>query len=205
MNTVLRWKFDRVYVATDHPGFSISIHIQAAPLRNGTAKISAFRFRNRRFIEAPINTTVGTSSNPVQDVSAAVGRGTRPGYPVGKAKREQEEEAGAHGAMKALCVCEDSHRSDLPRTRKADTLSCVFDPAQVYAGVSGQADTCTCATAAAEPVVRVTCVHGVATYTATSRAIVCAHIQPAQAVGTQLVRSEGGRWSWVREESRTRV
>ena len=144
MNTVLRWKFDRVYVATDHPGFSISIHIQAAPLRNGTAKISAFRFRNRRFIEAPINTTVGTSSNPVQDVSAAVGRGTRPGYPVGKAKREQEEEAGAHGAMKALCVCEDSHRSDLPRTRKADTLSCVFDPAQVYAGVSGQADTCTC-------------------------------------------------------------
>ena len=46
----------------------------------------------------------------------------------------------------------------------------------------------TCATAAAEPVVRVTCVHGVATYTATSRAIVCAHIQPAQAVGTQLVR-----------------
>ena len=149
MNTVLRWKFDRVYVATDHPGFSISIHIQAAPLRNGTAKISAFRFRNRRFIEAPINTTVGTSSNPVQDVSAAVGRGTRPGYPVGKAKREQEEEAGAHGAMKALCVCEDSHRSDLPRTMKAGTLSCVFDPAQVYAGVSGQADTCTCACACA--------------------------------------------------------
>ena len=44
-----------------------------------------------------------TRSNPVQDVfgvAGRAGRGSCHGSPLGKAKREQEEEAGAHGAMK---------------------------------------------------------------------------------------------------------